>query len=179
MLLKQLSIIPILFLLVMISFNPIPETNGQQVTNTLTILSTCGVHPDFFEHVAFGNGEVGDHSSYEEMKFTMGGSVPATLDVYAYDWFNPNDPTKVIIMNGENTRFTFDAAITDYDLMTPLNGTTVGSENEFVPITDSDDTDLDFLNGIQYSSYWQVLIELETSTYVGDIEQIITFVPMC
>lgn len=179
MLLKQLSIIPILFLLVMVSFSPaFAQQTENEITNKLTVSSTCGINGNTLTAIQFGSENVNTNSARHTLTFTMDGSVPSVLGVYAHDWFDTSGTVTVPIMEGENTRYSFvDAFTGEFSAMTQLNGT-LGTDTG-PELVGGDAASSTYTNQAEVTSYWEVEVLLDVTSFTGEIEQSMTFGSAC
>ncbi len=126
--------------------------------NSMTIAGTCGITID--NSLSFGSVDPDAQSGYEELQITPTGNGDVILDLYATDWL---DTGSTNVINGEKTKFSFVNG-TAYTSATPLNSTDG---------TISYGT-LDNTAGTN-SSYWQVEATLNTGSFVGSVQQDMTF----
>ncbi len=153
---KILIIIPIILSLTIITASPV--FGSDEVINTMVVGATCGI--TLGDAISFGNVAVGTQSSEEILNINATGSAPSFVEVSGTDWLNDSDANMV---NSENTKFSLTSG-TDFSSKTALGSTDTG-----VSMGPS------FQNSAIHTTYWQVELILNDSTFQGAVEQTITF----
>ena len=132
----------------------------ESVTNTLTILATCGL--EAIEDDSFGSVDPGNISDVLQIDLENTGNAEMSVEVYVSDWLSGTD----LVINGERTAYSDDQT-DEYSERISLNNTSLPIDMGTIEAVTTNQT------------YWQVEAILVDTSFSGSIQQTTVFDTQC